>query len=626
MGAIGLTVVSINGNSVVPTVFGFDIDEIAEPISNDGTYSLVVVRTYSKLNNTSSFIETRYEVQENLATIVAMSDELFLGDVIYYRGRTTEYTVSYQRVFPLEKIKTIFNPDISGTQFNFYENENLLPVFYEITQSILQIIGQLSPSNTFWELNGNTVGSIKTLGTKDNYDLPIIANNSEIARFKTNGNVGIGVPPSYRLDVSTVGAVTTAITRFANITNSFKVFTSNTTPEGNIVGDRGDLCVSNDGSSGQLYIKYSGMGTNTGWISFYNGIGYVPYTGATQDVDLGIYKITADAVAFSLTPTNAAAAGQIVYNGATGALNYLLNNSNVASQIGQTMHAYVHNAEAITINKGQAVYLYQASGNKASVKLAYNTSDAFSSKTFGLAAEDIGAGQNGMVITQGVLDGLNTGMFSAGDTLYLSATPGGYTATKPYAPNHLVYIGIVERANAGNGQIYVRVQNGYELDEIHDVDLISVAPVNNDILTYVTGSPNLWKPRSIATILGYTPLANTAWLDYSGTSTIVGWSSFTNKQIYYRKLDKQIFCNFLLAGTSNSTDATFTLPDNNNATVTAQTLSIQIVNNGALSNTPGRIITALSSNIITINRDRSGTLFTASGTKTVSGQFFYFID
>lgn len=244
------------------------------------------------------------------------------------------------------------------------------------------------------------------------------------------------------------------------------------------------------------------------WATPSIGSGYVPYIGATQDVDLGIYKITADAVEFSLTPTNAPAAGQIAYDGASGALSYLLNSSNVISRIGQTMHAYVHNAEAVTITKGQAVYLFSASGNKASVKLAYNTTDATSAKTFGLAAENIGANQNGMVICQGVIDGLNTGMYSAGATLYLGATPGSYTNVKPYAPNHLVYIGIVERANAGNGQIYVKTQNGYELDEIHDVDLITTPPSNGNVLTY---NGSLWVPQSPAgggITVGTTPVTS----------------------------------------------------------------------------------------------------------------------
>lgn len=241
-----------------------------------------------------------------------------------------------------------------------------------------------------------------------------------------------------------------------------------------------------------------------------NFANYVPYNGANQNVDITPYGLTADYVAFDLTPVAAAGAGQIVYDGQTGSLTYLLNNSNVPSHIGQTLHAYVHNAEAVTINKGEAVYLYQATGNKASVKLAYNTSDATSAKTFGLAAEDIAAGGQGMVITVGQLQGVNTAAFSEGDTLYLGATAGTYTNVKPYAPNHLVYIGVVEKANA-NGEIYVRVQNGYELDEIHDVDLITTPPTNGDVLTYngtlwvaqaPSGGGGLTNPQVLARTLG----------------------------------------------------------------------------------------------------------------------------
>lgn len=228
----------------------------------------------------------------------------------------------------------------------------------------------------------------------------------------------------------------------------------------------------------------------------------VPYTGATADVDLGVYKLSTDAVEFSLTPTNLPGAGQIAYDGATGSLSYLMNSSDVICHIGQQLFAYVKNAEAVTITKGQPVYLYQASGNKATVKLAFNTSDAGSAKTLGLAAEDITSGHNGFVICQGVLSGINTGSYNEGDTLYLGATAGTLTATKPYAPNHLVYIGVVEKANNGAGQIYVRPQNGYELDEIHNVDAKN--PNDKDGIFYNT-SNSLWEHKSISDVLGYTP-------------------------------------------------------------------------------------------------------------------------
>lgn len=237
--------------------------------------------------------------------------------------------------------------------------------------------------------------------------------------------------------------------------------------------------------------------TNTQDVS-----GFVPYTGATADVDLGVHKLSADAVEFSLTPTNLPGAGQIAYDGATGSLSYLMNSSDVVCHIGQQLFAYVKNAEAVTITKGQPVYLYQASGNKATVKLAYNTSDAGSAKTLGLAAEDITANHNGFVICQGVISGVNTGSYNEGDTLYLGATAGTLTATKPYAPNHLVYIGVVEKANNGAGQIYVRAQNGYEMDELHNVDAKN--PNDKDGLFYNT-STSLWEHKQISDVLGYTP-------------------------------------------------------------------------------------------------------------------------
>jgi len=167
------------------------------------------------------------------------------------------------------------------------------------------------------------------------------------------------------------------------------------------------------------------------------------------------------------------------------------------------MFAYVTNADSVTINRGQPVYAFGATGDRMTVKLANNTTEATSSKTVGLVfSSSIAPNQKGYIITQGVIDGLNTNAYSAGDTLYVGNTAGALTNVKPYAPNHYTRIGIVERANAGNGQIYVFVQNGAELEELADVDIISTPPSNNDLLTYVTGSPNLWKNRSLGTILG----------------------------------------------------------------------------------------------------------------------------
>lgn len=208
---------------------------------------------------------------------------------------------------------------------------------------------------------------------------------------------------------------------------------------------------------------------------------------------------TVDYVDFDVNATFANAVGRMGWNGATGTVQMGVTGGNVTAQIGQSLLALVTNAETSTIGKGQAVYLFQAQGNRATVKLASNLGDATSAKTFGLAAENIPANQTGYIMCQGVVDGVNTSAFAEGDTLYLGATPGTVTATKPSAPNHLVYIGVVERANAGNGQIYVKTQNGYELDEIHDVQIVT--PTNGQILIY---NGTLWQNQSFfSTKTGY---------------------------------------------------------------------------------------------------------------------------
>lgn len=229
--------------------------------------------------------------------------------------------------------------------------------------------------------------------------------------------------------------------------------------------------------------------TTTGKL-IQNSVVTVSDTGAIAGVTaLG----TPDYIDFDTTPTVTNAVGRLYWNNTQNTLAVGLTSA-ISADVGQTMYARATNAESTTISKGQAVYMFSATGNRVSVKLANNTSDATSAKTFGLAAENITAGGTGMIICQGVLDGLNLGSYTAGDSLYLGATAGAFTATKPYAPNHLVYIGTVERANNGNGQIYVHVQNGYELDELHNVSAQN--PTNGQVLIY-NESTSLWTKNTI---------------------------------------------------------------------------------------------------------------------------------
>lgn len=170
--------------------------------------------------------------------------------------------------------------------------------------------------------------------------------------------------------------------------------------------------------------------------------------------------------------------------------------STTGDQTAAKIVATVTNDEAVAITKGQVVYAFSATGNRMSVKLANNTSDATSAKTIGVVSDaSISAGGTGTITMVGVIDGLNLGAYTDGDTVYLDSTNGGFTATKPYAPNHLVYVGIIERANNGNGQLYVRVQNGYELDELHDVQITGTPAAGSLIIRDKTNS--LWKNATL---------------------------------------------------------------------------------------------------------------------------------
>jgi len=162
---------------------------------------------------------------------------------------------------------------------------------------------------------------------------------------------------------------------------------------------------------------------------------------------------------------------------------------------------YVKNSTAGAMTKGQVVYVSGADGTNPTVTLAQATSEGGSSKTIGVLKQDLAMGASGYVITDGLLEGLNTNSASAaGDTIWLSpTTPGGVVygdANKPSAPNHMVFIGYVLRKNTNNGKIFVKIQNGFELQELHNVAIASVA--NGDLLVYDSAT-DLWKNKTAAT-------------------------------------------------------------------------------------------------------------------------------
>ncbi len=171
---------------------------------------------------------------------------------------------------------------------------------------------------------------------------------------------------------------------------------------------------------------------------------------------------------------------------------------NFSVEIGQENVVRVSNQTGSILTRGTVVYITGATiSNVPSVNKSSMDSEQSSAKTLGLIGNDINSGDNGYVITYGLLRDINTLSYSPGTSIYLY-TGGTWSNIKPIAPNHYVRIGTVIRQDSGAGSIFINVQNGFELDEIHNVQ-ISGTTNNNEVLSYNL-SDDLWKPSFIPPI------------------------------------------------------------------------------------------------------------------------------
>jgi hypothetical protein len=186
----------------------------------------------------------------------------------------------------------------------------------------------------------------------------------------------------------------------------------------------------------------------------------------------------------------------------------------------------VRNTTGATLTKGTAVYISGATGQIPTVTKAQANSDASSAQTLGLISADLANNTNGYVTVIGLITDIDTSAYTDGAQLYLSGTTAGtLTATKTYAPTHLVYVAVVEYAHAVHGKLFVKVQNGYELDEIHNVSAQS--PTNGQTIIY-NQTTSLWEKAnltagtgiSVTNGAGSITVANTGVTSVSGTSPV----------------------------------------------------------------------------------------------------------
>lgn len=232
----------------------------------------------------------------------------------------------------------------------------------------------------------------------------------------------------------------------------------------------------------------------------------VPYTGATTDVDLGVFSLTAHnliannavIVGDTLTLTSGSISdssknitfdlnnlndvGSIAFDTTVGAptlgkgeldwsnedrtLNLGLG-GDVTLQIGQESYKRVLNNTGGPLSNGTVIFIDSAIDGIPTVEKALAIENDVALKTIGILTEDIGSGGTGFATTFGKVHDVDTSLYALGDVMYLSdITPGAYTDLRPTQGSYVVSLGSVTRVGALDGEIDVTYVNVLSPDDI----------------------------------------------------------------------------------------------------------------------------------------------------------------
>jgi hypothetical protein len=168
----------------------------------------------------------------------------------------------------------------------------------------------------------------------------------------------------------------------------------------------------------------------------------------------------------------------------------MLKGGNVSVELGQENVVLVYNSNGSTLNIGEVVYVSGSQGNRPAVSRAIATSDGYSATTLGFVAEPIASGDQGYVTTFGFINNIDTSGSIGGTPVWLSPTiAGGWTTTKPIAPQHTVLLGYIVRVHPTVGSIFTHISNGWELGELHDVKDTTTTASYGDL---IVKSGSIW--------------------------------------------------------------------------------------------------------------------------------------
>ena len=217
--------------------------------------------------------------------------------------------------------------------------------------------------------------------------------------------------------------------------------------------------------------------------------------------------------------------GKIVWNQVDGTFDMGLIGG-VTLQAGQEMHMYGKASEAIA--NGDAIMFAGIQGDHILFAKAEPTAINANPEYFiGIATQDFTLNQFGYVTVFGNVRTLDTTAYTLGAVLYFASNipmTGKLTATRPDAPNAKITVAAVARVHATQGMLIVRPHVMPRIQDLQNV--LATSPNNNEVLVYEGIPSNVWKPKSISTILGYTPANDSSVVHKTGDETIYGFKTF----------------------------------------------------------------------------------------------------
>ena len=273
----------------------------------------------------------------------------------------------------------------------------------------------------------------------------------ELYDAQSRGNLLAGV----QNDITNVSGDVTLVIRSGQ---AYLIPTSNLVAAGLSFDDLNGVVIV-DPQNGDL-LAYDAL-TDT-WRNVENTLtgDFVPYGGASASVDLGEFGMKAGFLQLDTTPTGTPEeAGVIFWDADDLTVDIRLNG--YVMKIGEDLFYPVTNQTGSSIPKGTPVRFAGTLGASGRLLIALFLADgSLESQVFmGVTAETIANGAAGKVLWFGRIRKINTSAFSEGDILYASPTvAGGFTSTKPAAPNNIISVAAVINSSASQGVIFVRPQ------------------------------------------------------------------------------------------------------------------------------------------------------------------------